>query len=175
MNRALVCTCVAGLAALTLASPAAAQISIGNSPASAPALGRVARGTTATVFVINPSTGAVTRVSGNAARVTTGTVTSPTITVTCGIGGNCKSRNIRVRVTAGASSDATIVSFAVSNLTGSTYVTGSPPNEAASLDFQITTPGGNASATFKLGLRVQVAASAAGLYNLPWTVVVDIL
>jgi len=117
----------------------------------------------------------VTRVSGNAARITTGAVTSPTITVTCGNAGQCKSNNIRVRVTAGATSGVTIVSFTVSSLTGTTYNSGSPPAEASSLDFQLRSPGGNSSATFRLGMRLNVSVAAAGAVTLPWTVIVDIL
>lgn len=158
-------------------APAAAQIAVSDSPASnASAIGRVVSGTTASVFTVNATTGAVTRVSGTAVRLTSGAATSPTITITCGDSNACQNRDVRVRVAAAAPTGgrASIASFTVAGLTGTTYNSGSAPAEAAALDFQLNPIGRNDSVSFRLGLRVNVPATGnTGLTTLNWTVTVN--
>lgn len=146
------------------AGSAGAQIAVSASPAAnAPALGRVVDGATATVFVVDPSTGAVTRVAGgDAVRVGGGSTTSPTVTVQCGFSLRCAYNDVRVQVSAaGASGRSSIAAFRVSDLSGTSFNSGSPPAEAASLDFQLNPVGFGRSVTFRLGLRVLVPASGA--------------
>ncbi len=176
-SRLAACAVVA--AATGAATAAAAQISLSISPSSgAPAIGRVADATTDTVFLVNASTGAVSRVSGNAVRLVSTATTSPTIRITCGAATSCNTSDVRVRVTAGAAvgGRASIASFSVANLTDTTYNSGAAPAEAAALDFQLNPIGANDSDTFKLGLRIRAPTTGAtGTSTLPFTVTVTLL
>lgn len=169
---------IGGVFAAVCATSAAAQISVSVSPSSnAPAIGRVADATTNTVFLVNASTGAVTRVSGNAVRLVTTATTSPTITITCGAAASCNTSDVRVRVTRGTAvgGRATLTSFTVANLTDTTFNT-TAPTEAAALDFQINPIGANDSDTFKLGLRISAPTTGlTGTTTLPFTVTVDLV
>lgn len=157
-------TLLLALAVALAAGAARAQIAVSTSPAAnAPALGRVVAGTTATVFLIDPSTGAVTRVAGgDAVRVNGGSTTSPTVTIQCGLSLRCAYNDVRVQVSAaGSSGRSSIVAFRVSDLSGTTFNSGSPPAEAAALDFQLNPVGFGRSISFRLGLRVLAPASGA--------------
>lgn len=169
----------AGALLVVSTAQAAAQITVATSPTSnAPAIGRVADATTDTVFLVNAATGAVTRVSGNAVRLTTAATTSPTITIGCGNFAVCNTADVRVRITAGTAvgGRASIASFSVANLTDTTYNSGAAPAEAASLDFQLNPIGANDTDTFKLGLRIRApTAGATGATTLPYTVTVNLL
>jgi len=168
----------ASILLLTLAAgPAVAQLTLFDSPGSnASAIGRVADGATNTVFTVDASTGAVVRVSGDAVRLTSGSASSPTITIVCGNSNACRDDDVRVVIVAGAPSGgrASIVSFSVSNLSGTTYNSGSAPPEGASLDFLLNPLGRSSITSFRLGLRVSVPTTGAtGLSTLPWTVTVS--
>lgn len=146
---------VCGLAA----TPARAQISINRSPATAPVLGTVVRGSAATTFSISAA-GVVTRPTGNAIRLRSTTVTVPTVAITCGTNSNCANRDVRVVVTAsGASDDASISRFRIGALTGATYRT-TAPAEGASLTFDLRPIGRSSSASFPLGMDVVLAAAS---------------
>jgi hypothetical protein len=150
------------VAAATLAaSPAAAQVAVSRSPATAPSLGRVVAGSSTTVFSVSAG-GAVTRTSGDAIRLTTAGVTAPTVTVTCMTLVNCTLRDVRVTVTAsGGSGGASITRFRIGTLSGGTYRT-SAPAEGASLTFDLRPLGMGGSASFPLGVDVSVTAGSLG-------------
>ena len=154
-----------GLAAIFLiATPAAAQISMSRSPVTSPLIGTVVRGNAATTFSVSTA-GVVTRVSGDAIRLSSASITRPTITLTCGTNSNCVSRDLRVTVTAGgASGDGGISLFRIGTLTGATYRTAAPAN-AASLTFDLRPLGSGRSATFTLGMDVLLAAAAISRTN----------
>jgi hypothetical protein len=150
---------------------AADSIAIDNS--TVPAMGKVAAGSVTSTFTVDGSTGAVVRATGNAVRVNSpGTVSTPTITVTCApCTGNAASRTMTVTVTSTGSGRATITSFTRTNMSsGVTFgsaTTGSP------LVFTIQFPGGSGpnTASFKLGMTVQVAnTGATGVRSLPYQI-----
>ena len=150
---------------------AADSIVIDNS--TVPAMVKVAEGSATSTFTVDGSTGAVVRASGDAVRVNSpGTVSTPTITVTCSpCNGNTASRTMTVTVTSTGSGRATITSFTRTNMSsGVTFgsaTTGSP------LVFTILFPSGSGTntASFKLGMTVQVAnTGATGLRSLPYQI-----
>lgn len=147
--------------ALTLATPAAAQLSVSRTPSgTAPVIGAVVRGSAATTFSISTA-GVVTRPTGNAIRLSTASVTPPTISINCGLSlMSCQTRDVRVVITAsGASDDGSISRFRIGALTGGAYRT-SAPAEAASLTFDLRPIGSGRSVTFPLGMDVLLAAGA---------------
>lgn len=157
----------AGLSLLTLASalmlatPAAAQLSVSRSPGgTAPVVGTVVRGSAATTFSISTA-GVVTRTSGNAIRLSSASVTPPTVSINCGLSlMTCQTRDVRVTITAsGASDDGRLSSFRIGTLTGGSY-RGSAPADGPSLTFDLRPIGANRSVTFPLGMDVLLAAGA---------------
>ena len=156
-----------GLIALStvfMAMPAAAQLSVSRSPAEAPTLGRTIRGQSTTIFSVS-SSGAVTRVSGDSIRLSTSSVRTPTITVSCGfnsLSSLCALRPIRVTITpAGGQGPATITRLRVANLRGATYRSGSPA-EGATVSFDLDPLGLFRDATFDLGMDVRLNGAAPG-------------
>jgi hypothetical protein len=136
------------------------------SPTAAPTLGRVVGGTSVSTFSVDASSGTVTRLSGNAVRLTSGSVTTPTITVVCKT--NCaNSRVVNVTITAGAVTGRTsITNFTYSNFSSShSGTTTSGSTTGSPLTFAIQFPTGNGgtdkSATFKLGMTTSVATTGA--------------
>lgn len=133
------------------------------SPQAAPALGSTIRGSAATTFSISP-TGAVTRTSGNAIRMTSAGVTAPSVNFNCGLlnlSQLCLLRPVRVTIApASAGGPATISRFRISSLSGTTYVSGSPPAEASVLVFDLKPLGLLSTVSFKLGMDVLLAANA---------------
>lgn len=160
MKRLVAALC-AGLMFFS-AGQAQADPTVTRSPATAPALGTVIRGS-ATTFSVSTA-GAVTRTSGTAIRLSSSTVTTPTITINCGLlnlSGLCALRYIRVTITpVNGSGPATITRLRVGSMTGGTYRSGSAPAEGASIVFDLNPLGLLTTATFKLGMDVQLAAGA---------------
>ena len=147
--------------ALLVANPAAAQLSISRSPTgTAPVVGTVVSGNAATTFSISAA-GVISRTSGNAIRLSTASVTPPTISINCGFSlMTCQTRDVRVVVTAsGASDDGSISRFRIGGLTGGTY-RGSAPAEGSSLTFDLRPIGSGRSVTFPLGMDVLLVAGA---------------
>ncbi|WP_122464521.1 MULTISPECIES: hypothetical protein [Brevundimonas] len=181
MNRliAIIAALVAGLALLSVASASAAQApTVSRSPATSPQLGRVIAGATTTTFSISTA-GAVTRTSGDAIRLTNTSVTAPTVTISCGLlnlNSVCALRNIRVTVTAtGATGETRIVRLRAGTLTGSTYRAGGV-REGTTLTFDINPIGILGSASFPLGMDVQVDAGAQpGADSFTYTVTAQFL
>lgn len=172
MNR--LAALVAGVMAFAFASAAQAQVTVSRSPATAPVLGNTVRGSTTTVFSIS-NTGAVTRLSGSAIRLSTASVTVPTITIYCGVLG-CITRRMRVTIApAGGSGNATITKFRVSSLSGASYYSGAPA-EASSITFDLNAVGYLNSATFKLAMDTELAAGqASGVETFNYTVTATLL
>ncbi len=164
-------------ATLLLASPAAAQLSVSRSPSgTAPVIGTVVRGSAATTFSISTA-GVVTRTSGNAIRLSSTSLTPPTISINCGLTlMSCLLRDVRVVITAsGASDDGSITRFRIGSLSGGTYRTGAPA-EGASLTFDLRPIGAGRSVTFPLGMDVLLAAGAdSGTDTFTYTVTATFL
>lgn len=130
----------------------------------APALGRVVRGGSNTTFTIDAATGVVTK-TGPAIRLTSGSVTTPTIAISCGGsgGGQCNSRQMRVQISASGALPAHFTQFSVGSLScasgcTATYV-GGTPTPAGSLDFNISGIGNGKTGSFKLGSEVLVPST----------------
>lgn len=162
---------------LGAAAPAAAQVAVSRSPVHAPVLGTTIRGTSTTVFSITPG-GGVSRVSGNAIRLSTASVRTPTITVHCGVNrleSLCAFRYIRVRITpASGSGPARISRLRIGALQGGRFY-GSSPSEGATMDF-ILSPVGFGSASFELGMDVSLTGGApSGEHEFDYVVTVQLL
>lgn len=172
MNRIrLILAVILGLAAI--ADRSNAQVVATRSPASAPVLGQVLRGSSTTQFQISPA-GVVTRLSGDAIRMSSANVTAPTITITCGLlnlDGLCALRRMRVTISAsGHSADASIVKFKVANLAGGLFYL-TPPADAAVIIFDLNPIGVLGSVSFNLGMVVELAPGAAtGVETFNYTV-----
>lgn len=172
----------ASVAALSLLSPSLAptpaQAQVSHTPATAPALGTTIRGTSATTFSVSTS-GVVTRTSGNAIRLSSASVTAPTISLNCGLlnlAGLCALRYVRVTITPVVGSTASISKFRVGSLSGATYRSGSAPAEAASLTFDLNPLGLLGTATFVLGMDMTLAANAAtGNYTFDYVVTIQLV
>lgn len=165
------------LLSLATVAPAAAQLAVSRSPVNAPNLGTTIRGTSSTVFSITPG-GGVTRVSGNAIRLSTASVRTPTITIHCGakrMESLCAFRYIRVRITpASGSGPASITRLRIGALHGGRFY-GSSPSEGAAMDF-IIAPLGSGSASFELGMDVSLTGSApSGEHDFDYVVTVQLL
>ncbi|MFC7378309.1 hypothetical protein [Brevundimonas sp. GCM10030266] len=162
MKRIIAALC-AGLM-FTSAGQAQADPTVTRSPATAPTLGTVIRGSSATTFSVTAA-GAVSRTSGNAIRLSSSSVTTPTITINCGLlnlSGLCALRYVRVTITpVTGSGPANITRFRVASMTGATYRSGSAPAEGSTVTFDLNPLGLLSSASFKLGMDVQLAANAA--------------
>lgn len=168
-------------ASLLFAAPrqAFADASVTRSPATAPTLGTTIRGTSATTFSISTA-GVVTRTSGNAIRLSSGSVTTPTLSINCGLlnlSGLCAIRYIRVSITpVTGSGPASIARLRVGSLSGASYRTGSPPADASSLTFDLNPIGLLSTATLRLGMDVVLAANAAsGSYAFDYIVTVQLV
>lgn len=170
-----------GLIALTLmscASRAEAQM-ISYSPASGPALGKTIRGTSATTFSISTA-GVVTRASGNAIRLSSASVSAPTVNFNCGLlnlSQLCLTRTARITIApAGGSGQASITKFRISNLSGTTYKSGSAPTDANVLVFDLNPLGLFGTVSFKLGMDVLlVAGAASGNATYSYTVSIEFI
>ena len=180
MNRLAIVLLIA-TSLFAFARPALAQsdVSVTRSPATAPTLGTTIRGTSATTFSISTA-GVVTRSSGNAIRLSSGSVTTPTLSINCGLlnlSGLCALRYIRVTITpVVGSGPATISRLRVGSLSGASYRAGSAPAEAASLTFDLNPIGLLRTATLRLGMDVLLGANAvSGVYNFDYTVTVQLV
>lgn len=179
MIRIVLVVLAAAFAVLAVSAPARAQGMVTRSPAAAPSLGTTIRGTTATTFRISAS-GAVTRTGGDAIRLSSGSVTPPTITVNCGLlnlAGLCALRYVRVTITpAPGSGPAAITRFRVGSLSGASYRGGSAPVEGATVTFDLNPLGLLGTATFPLGMDVVLAANAAsGAHTFDYIVTVQLV
>jgi hypothetical protein len=163
-------------AASLVAGMAQAQISL--SPRTSPALGNTIQGSTTTTFSLSTS-GAVTRISGDAIRLSNSSVTAPTVSFSCGLlnlGGLCALRPLRVTIAPSVSDGARISRFRVSNLSGATYRNGAAPADGQVVTFDVNPLGLLSTGSFRLGMDIEVAGRATpGIYPLSYTVIVQLL
>lgn len=128
-------------------------------------IGKVVADSSVSRFHVDAATGAVTRVSGTAIRLTATNATVPTVTITCSAPpGNCK-KTYTVTITNGTTSSGrstTIPVFNVSNLSTQAGVTFSSaaPSPAAPLVFSITSTNNTFTASFKLAFDATFNSSA---------------
>lgn len=172
---------IAGLGLISGGASAQTVTVVLSPTTNAPGLGKVVRGAATTTFMIDAATGAVTQ-TGPAVRLTAGSATTPTVSITCGGmgGGQCNGRQMRVEITASGSGPAQFAQFSVGSLScasgcTATYV-GGAPTPAASLDFTISGIANNKTGSFKLGSNVTVASSGlTGLQTFTFTVKATLL
>jgi hypothetical protein len=147
-------------AALGVAAPAAAQVVESISPAT-PDLGNVVSAATGdTVFRVAASSGAVTRVSGNGTRLSSGS-TRALVTISCSTG-VCRNNIINVRIgSIGSPSGRAgqLTNFTVSPGTA-TIVTG--PTGSNPIDFTIGPMGSAGTATFWVGADFPIRGNDVG-------------
>ena len=177
MFRALALLIAGFAAGLLLPTDARAQM-ISLSPQAGPALGTTIRGSTATTFSISTS-GVVSRTSGDAIRLSNGMVSAPTVSFNCGLlnlAELCLLRPVRVTISpASAGGTATISRLSISNLSGTTYRSGSAPAEAAVLVFDLN-PLLLSTVSFRLGMDVVLEAGAqTGHATYAYTVTVSFI
>ena len=163
--------------ATSASSVAAADLQITQSPATAPILGRTVRGTAVTTFSVSTA-GAVTRKSGDAIRLSGSSVTPPTVTIGCGLlnlSGLCALRYVRVTITPVTGvSPARITRLRIGPLSGGASYRTTAPSEGGSLTFDLNPLGLLSTATFSLGMDVELGANAAsGAYTYDYIVTVQ--
>jgi len=128
-------------------------------------IGKVVADSSVSRFHVDAATGAVTRVSGTAIRLTATNATVPTVTITCSASpGNCK-HTYTVTITNGSTTSGrstTIPAFNVSNLSTQAGVTFSPaaPSPASPLVFSIVSTNNTFTASFKLAFDATFNSSA---------------
>ena len=145
--------------AVLWAQPGAAQIRVSASPAVAPDLGRVVMGSSTTTFRVSVQ-GGVSRVSGNAVRLSNAGITTPTISIDCvllNLTNLCALRYMQVAVQAvGGSGAASLETLRVGSLRGASFRDGQP-SEGSTVTF-VLNPVGLGTTTFKLGMDVRLAS-----------------
>ena len=160
---------LAVLAALCIGvAPAVADsVTVSPSPGSnAPNIGKVSSANTGTTVFSVDSSGNVTRVSGSAVRISTGTTTTPTVTLLCN--GSC-SGTLAVTITSTGSGRASISQFSVASLSGTTF-NGSAPTPASPLSFTLNNHK-QVNITFLLPMQISLGAgSNTGSLTAPYTV-----
>lgn len=144
----------------------------------APNFGTIMRGSASSRFKVSGATGALTRVSGNAQRFTSGTtITTPRITISCNeslLSSRKCSRNTVMTVT--VSSTAPLpVAFEIAQTTGNALTWGTPVTNENRISFTITFNNQQSTtAAFNLGMLVDIPSSAAtGQLSLPYTVAIS--
>jgi len=156
-----------------LATPAHAQIAVSYSPAGSPALGRIVRDSGASTFTISTS-GTVTRTSGSAIRLSSASVTPPTITISCGflnLDNFCALRQVRVTVQAVSNSNAQITHFYIGSLAGNLLWAGTAPSSGPSMTFDLKPLGLLGTGTFTLGMDVWISGGlTSGSYTFDYIV-----
>lgn len=167
---------ICAVAVLGSASGAQAQVNL--SPRTAPSLGTTIRGSSATTFSIS-NTGAVSRLSGDAIRLSNSSVTVPTVSFNCGLlnlGGLCALRPVRITIAPASTDPVAISKFRVSGLRGGTYRTGAPPADAQIIVFDLNAIGLLSTVSFNLSMDVVLQGGAAsGVHSFPYTVTVQLL
>lgn len=164
---------VCALVAASAGAACAQEITVIRTPASAPALGTIIRGSTATTYSISTS-GVVTRAAGNAIRLSNASVTTPTIVLTCGWTSECRNRKVRVTIApSGNSGNATIVKLRRGSVSG--YSTTIPSvSEGATLTFDLPAMEPTRLVSFPIGMDVQLAAGAtARIHTFSYTVTAE--
>lgn len=151
--------------ALVFGAGAAQAETLSVSAPTALGVGKVVADSSVSRFHVDAATGAVTRVSGTAIRLTATNAAVPTVTITCTASpGNCK-HTYTVTITNGTTTQGrstTIPAFNVSDLATQAGVTFSPtaPGPASPLVFSIVSTNNNFTASFKLAFDATFNSSA---------------
>lgn len=149
---------------LGLASPAPAQ-TFNVQSISTPNLGNVASGATGdTTFQLASPSGNVTKMSGNGARVSSGTARA-LVTVRCGTESNCGNKNAKVTITRSGTlvkRARALSNFTVSS-TGATASIVTTPTTGNTITFELGPLGVNGTKTFWLGFDYPIAGDDSGL------------
>ncbi|OAN63900.1 hypothetical protein A7X12_19050 [Sphingomonas sp. TDK1] len=157
------------------AGPAAAEVTVTLPASTTPALGEIVAGTMPTVFRIGVD-GSVTRISGDAVRLSNAPVTPPTMRLTCGLlnlASLCLVRNIRITMAPQVSGTiASVTMFRVGAVTGTSF-SGGPPADASTLNFQLNPMGLGNVVTIQFGMDITVAAGQRGVATTRYTVNAD--
>lgn len=148
---------------------------------SLPALGKIIPLNSAATYRVDPATGSLSRISGNAVRVgNNSTVSTPTVTITCDrsilSSAVCsKGTVMAVTISSTSSARAQITAFTIAPVPGAQVTWGSATTSGNQLSFNITFSDAKTTvASFKLGLTVQITASGAtGDIALPYTVTIS--
>lgn len=169
----LVCAVAAGVAGTASATDWDSDITVTRSSGTAPQLGTVIRGSSASTYSISVS-GLVARILGNAIRLSNASVAAPTITLDCGWTYDCAYRSIRVTIVpAGGSGSATIVKLRRGSVSGYGTSVGSV-SEGRTLTFDLPPVGPLRQVSFPIGMDVQLAAGAgAGVHTFSYTVTAE--
>lgn len=115
-----------------------------------------------TVFTVNPATGAVTRTSGNGARLSSGTARSM-VTVSCGNANICNTRNAAIRLgSVGLSVGRVLLPTRLTVAAGTATIV-SGPTGTNPVDFVIGPIGKNSTKTFYVGGDYPIAGDNSGL------------
>jgi hypothetical protein len=129
-----------------------------------PALGEIVAGTMPTVFRIGVD-GTVTRISGDAVRLSNAPVTPPTMRLTCGLlnlASLCLVRNIRITMAPQASGTlAAVTMFRIGAVSGTT-ISGGAPADASTMNFQLNPMGLGNVVVIQFGMDITVAAGQRG-------------
>jgi len=156
-------------------APAAAEVTVTLAAPTTPALGEIVAGTMPTVFRIGVD-GSVTRISGDAVRLSNAPVTPPTMRLTCGLlnlANLCLIRNIRITMAPQASGTlASVTMFHIGAISGSTFSGGTPP-DASTMNFQLNPVGLGNVVTIQFGMDITVAAGQRGAAATRYTVNTD--
>jgi hypothetical protein len=143
--------------------PAAAEVTVTLPASTTPALGEIVAGTMPTVFRIGVD-GTVTRISGDAVRLSNAPVTPPTMRLTCGLlnlANLCLLRNIRITMAPQASGTlAAVTMFRIGAVSGTTF-SGGAPVDASTMNFQLN-PMGLGVVTIQFGMDITVAPGQRG-------------
>lgn len=169
--RKILCSALLGLAIAGQAQ--ADDVTVSRTPASAPVLGTVIRGASATTYSISTN-GVVTRTAGDAIRLSNASVDTPTITLSCGWVARCLSRPVRVTIRPGGNAgDASIVKLRRGSVSGYGYSI-SAVSEGQTLVFDLPVIGPFRQVTFDLGMDVKLEAGAqARVHTFSYTVTAD--
>jgi len=171
--RKILCSALFGLVVATAGQALGADVTVSRSPATAPVLGTVIRGASATTYSISTD-GVVTRIAGDAIRLSNASVDAPTITLSCSFSVECIARPIRVTIRpSGNVGNATIVKLRRGAVSGYGYNVGTV-SDGQTLTFDLPVLGLFRQATFDLGMDVQLAAGAqARVHTFSYTVTAE--
>jgi hypothetical protein len=134
------------------------------SPASliGPDLGKIVQGASVSVFGVDPNSGAVTRVSGTAIRLTSGPSNPPLVTISC-TAQSCKNGGVTVTFAPTGSGRANVTGFTPGAVTGHGLTLVSTTGAGTThLTMQFASDStANPSASFAVGVSVTVGATGA--------------
>lgn len=157
------------------APPAAAEVTVTLPAPTTPALAEIVAGTLPTVFRIGVD-GSVTRISGDAVRLSNAPVTPPTMRLTCGLlnlASLCLVRNIRITMAPQVSGTlAAVTMFRVGAVSGTTF-SGGPPAAASTMNFQLNPMGLGNVVVIQFGMDITVAPGQRGATVTRYSVTAD--